>query len=67
MGDLTKWISIDDSLPRLEENVEVYNEDTGRKWTTRRTDDPDIITMNDGFAGLPLFNKVTHWRYVNNK
>lgn len=66
MNSNNEWVSVKFQLPKLDVNVEVYNEDTKREWVTRRTIDRDVITTNDDFAGLPLpYNNVTHWRYIN--
>lgn len=58
------WTSVDDKLPKLDEDVVVYYvSDDGEEnyMFSHRTDDDEVLTDKNGFC---IYNneKITHWQ-----
>ena len=58
------WTSVDDKLPKLDEDVVVYYvSDDGEEnyMFSHRTDDEEVLTDKNGFC---IYNneKITHWQ-----
>ena len=59
------WISVEDELPKLGEDVLVCNkENPGDMWFCHRTSPKDSVTDKHGFASRMAWEEITHWRRI---